>query len=311
MATPQIVAEISSNHGGNYKNAFTLIKLAKKAGADFVKLQTFTADSLTHPTNKKLYNSYKRKETPYAWHKDLFDYAKQVGIGIFSSPFAEKDVDFLQGLKPPYLKIASFEAVDLDFISYCAATKIPLVISLGCVYDNRVIGKILEFVAKYQDYKSTTLMHCVSKYPVKWHEMNLWRIAMLKQEFKCAVGLSDHSPGIEAPIIATTLGAGAIEKHLGRYGVGEEFALEPEAFKAMVEAVRNTTKALETTNHIGSGLEFARTLHVVEDIKAGEFFTKKNLAKLRPGTGAPCFEYHDYLGKVSDRDWKAGQPLLI
>jgi pseudaminic acid synthase len=326
---PYVVAELSSSHRGDIGRAFALIEAAHEAGADAVKLQTYTADTITIDSDhseflikgglwhgRKLYDLYQEAHTPWEWHRELFAYARRLGIACFSSPFDPTAVDLLESLGSPAYKIASFEIVDTPLIRYAARTGKPLIISTGMASR----GEIAEAVgaAREGGAKDIALLHCVSSYPTPAEEANLLRIPALAASFGCAIGLSDHSLGIEVAIASVALGAIMIEKHLtlARTDAGPDaaFSLEPHELTALVRGVRKVHAAMgsgsfELTTSERVNLQFRRSLYVVADIKAGAEFTEANVRCIRPGHGLLPKHLPELLGKCAARDIARGTPM--
>ena len=284
-----LVAELSANHHQSKDIALKTIKAAKESGADAVKLQTYTPECLTLNCNSKyfqiqgtlwegknFYQLYQEAMTPWEWHKDLFEYAKELGIICFSSPFSKEGVDFLEELGNPIYKVASFEIVDLELIEYMAKTKKPIILSKGLATKEE-IKEALDVCKK--EVRDITLLQCTSSYPAPLNEANLSLIPKMQRDFGVKVGLSDHTLGITAPIVAASLGAKVIEKHfildkrLG--GPDSAFSIEPQEFSAMAKAVREVEELLgvesyELSQKSKEGRVFMRSLFVVEDIAKGE-----------------------------------------
>jgi len=325
-----IVAELSANHNQDFSLALMSIKAMKKAGADAVKIQTYTPDTITIDSKKRyfqirqgtvwdgktLYELYKEAYTPWDWQPKLKKVADELGLIFFSSPFDETAVDFLQKIGVPAYKIASFEITDVGLIEYIAKKKKPVIISTG-IATLEDIREAIKICRKAGNDK-IALLKCTSAYPAPYDEMNLKTIPDMARRFKTVVGLSDHSTGSEAAVASVALGAKIIEKHfiLDRKigGPDSGFSLEPEEFKQMVEAVRNCEKALgEATYQLSQrakkSREFSRSLFVVEDVKEGEIFTKKNVRSIRPGFGLPTRFLNAVLGKRARQDIERGAPL--
>ena len=325
-----IIAELSANHGQNFDQAVETIRAMKKSGADAVKVQTYTADTLTIPCDneffrirggtlwdgKTLYELYQEAFMPWEWQPKLQSVAAQLGLDFFSSPFDATAVDFLESLKVPAYKIASFELVDIPLIRKIAATGKPIIASTGMASVEE-INEALE-AARDAGAKEIALLKCTSAYPALPEEMNLRTIADMAKRFELPIGLSDHTMGIAAPVAAVALGACIVEKHftLSRNMAGPDsaFSLEPEEFKKMTEAIRDTEKALGRADYSISEKEngmraFRRSLFVVEDVKAGEIFTGKNVRSIRPGNGLHTRHLPEILGRKADRDIERGTPL--
>jgi pseudaminic acid synthase len=328
-----IIAELSANHGKKIEVAIETIRAAKRAGADAIKLQTYTADTMTIDCNNKyfkdvlngsiwkgrtLYDLYKEAYTPWEWHEELFRVAREEGLLCFSTPFDKTAVDFLEQFDPPAYKIASFEIQDIPLIEYTASKGRPMIMSTG-------IGELEDIELAVQTCRAAgnndiTLLKCTSSYPAPIEEANLATIPDLKQRFGVEVGLSDHTLGIVAPVVAVTLGARVIEKHfildklIG--GPDASFSLDEKEFTEMVSAVRQAKRAVgqvsyELTEKVKASRKFARSLFVVKDIKAGEPFTEDNVRSIRPGYGLPPRYLGDILGQSTKRDLKRGEPVLM
>ncbi len=325
-----IIAELSANHQQKFDLAVETIKAIKESGANAVKLQTYTPDTMTIDCDneyfqikqgtiwdgKTLYQLYKEAYTPWEWQPKLKEIAEDLGLICFSSPFDKTAVDFLEEMKVPAYKIASFEITDTPLIEYIASKGKPVIISTGIA----TLSDIKEAVdaCKRMGNEQIALLKCTSAYPAPLEEVNLRTIPDMTETFKTIVGLSDHTLGISAPIAAVALGAKIIEKHcildrkLG--GPDSVFSLEPEEFKAMVKAVREVEKALgvisyELTEKVKKSREFARSLFVVKDIKAGEVFTEENIRSIRPGFGLHPRYLKDIIGKKAKQDIQKGTAL--
>ncbi len=325
-----VVAELSANHNQNFDQAVELIKVAKEAGADAVKLQTYTPDILTLRSDaeyfrigggtlwdgRTLYDLYSEAYMPWEWQPKLKAIADELGIDLFSTAFDPSAVDFLEELGVPVHKVASFEVVDIPLIAKMSRTGKPLIISTGMA----ALGEIEEAVraAHFAGAKQIALLKCTSAYPAPLEEMNLRSIPHLATAFHVPVGLSDHTLGIAAPVAAVGLGACIVEKHftLSRDVPGPDsaFSLEPHEFKAMVEAIRVAETALgqvsyEVTEREAASRVFRRSLFVVKDMKAGEVFTEENVRSIRPGHGLSPTYLKDVLGRRAVRDIERGTPL--
>lgn len=323
-----LVAELSANHHQSKDIALKTIKAAKESGADAVKLQTYTPECLTLNCNSKyfqiqgtlwegknFYQLYQEAMTPWEWHKDLFEYAKELGIICFSSPFSKEGVDFLEELGNPIYKVASFEIVDLELIEYMAKTKKPIILSKG-IATKEEIKEALDVCKK--EVKDITLLQCTSSYPAPLNEANLSLIPKIQRDFGVKVGLSDHTLGITAPIVAASLGAKVIEKHfildrkLG--GPDSAFSIEPQEFSAMAKAVREVEELLgvesyELSQKSKEGRVFMRSLFVVEDIAKGERIKENQIRSIRPGYGIPPKMKYQVVGKKAKKALKRGEPL--
>lgn len=325
-----IIAEMSANHLQDFDLAIKTIKAIKKAGADAVKLQTYTPDTLTIDVDneyfqikqgtpwdgKTLYQLYQKAYTPWEWQPKLKEIAEGLGLICFSSPFDKTAVDFLEKINVPAYKIASFEITDIPLIEYTASKKEPLLISTGIA----TIGDIEEAVnaCKRVGNEQIVLLKCTSAYPAPLEEANLRTISSLKETFKTLAGLSDHTLGISVPIAAVAQGADIIEKHfildrkLG--GPDATFSLEPEEFKTMVITVREVEKSLgeihyNLTEKVKNNRNFSRSLFVVKDIKTGEILTEKNIRSIRPGYGLHPKYLKEILGRKVRKDVKKGTPV--
>jgi len=325
-----IIAELSANHNGSLENALATIKAAKRAGADAIKLQTYTADTITLDCKtddfkikqgtiwdgKYLYDLYKEAYTPWEWHDELFKAAKEEGLVCFSSPFDKTAVDFLENLNAPAYKIASFEITDIPLIEYVASKGKPVIISTGIAGLDDI--KMAVEACKRKGNRQIILLKCTSSYPAPVEEANMAMIPDLAQRFGVIAGLSDHTIGITVPVVATVLGARVIEKHfiLDRSigGPDASFSLNEEEFSAMVKAVREAEVAIgkvdyTLTDKMLKSREFSRSLYVVEDIKAGETFTGENIRSIRPGYGLHPKYIYDIIGKKALTDLKKGTPV--
>ena len=325
-----IVAEMSANHHGRYEDALRILEAAREAGADAVKIQTYTPDTMTFPDDRpmfragkgtlwagrNLYDLYREAATPWDWQPKLIDAAAKIGLTLFSTPFDETAVEFLEGMRVPAYKIASFELVDLPLIQRAARTGKPIILSTGMA----TLAEIKEAVgaAKKAGAGGIVLLKCTSAYPAPLAEMNLRAIPRLARIFKVPVGLSDHTLEWTAPAAAVALGACLIEKHftLSRDVPGPDsaFSLEPREFKAMVGNIRDVEKALGSADFSvgeqeGKSRQFRRSLFVVKDVKKGERYSPENVRSLRPADGlAPKF-LPNVLGRRAARDIRAGTPL--
>jgi N-acetylneuraminate synthase len=323
---PYIIAEMSGNHKGDIKRAFEIIAKAKAAGADAVKLQTYTPDTITidHAgkgfvlkgglwAGKSLYELYSEAMTPWDWHEDLFKYAYEQEITIFSSPFDRSAVDLLEKLNAPAYKIASFEIIDIPLIKYVAQTKKPLIISTGLANED----EIAEAVEAVGD-TPLVLLHCVSGYPSPCADMNLATMADMAKKFGVTTGLSDHSLGLSVPVAATALGACVIEKHMtlsrADGGVDSDFSLEASEFAEMVTACHDAFAAIGRVNYDvkeseAGGRDYRRSLYVVADIRVGEKLSPDNVRSIRPGFGMLPKYYPEVLGRIANKNLKKGDAL--
>ena len=327
-----IIAELSANHGGDINTAIETIRAAKRAGADAIKLQTYTADTLTLNSTKEdfiiksgsiwdgktYYELYQDAYTPWEWHKELYKTAKEEGLICFSSPLDKTAVDFLEELDTPIYKIPSFEITDVNLISYAASKLKPIILSTG--------------IAEYEDIElavrtcreagnnDITLLKCTSSYPAPMEEVNLVMMLRFSKDFNVRVGVSDHTLGITVPVVATALGATVIEKHfILNKTIGSpdaSFSLDEIEFTEMVQAVRNAEKALgkdsyELTEKQKLGKSFARSLYVAEDVKKGDIITEENVRSVRPGFGLHPKYFKDIIGKKASRDLEKGTPFKL
>jgi len=322
-----IIAELSANHGGKIEIAKETIKAAKEIGANAIKLQTYRADTLTLDSNKedfiikggtlwdnkKLYDLYKEAYLPWEWHKELFDYAREIGIDIFSSPFDKSAVDFLEQFNPSAYKIASFEITDYELIRYTASKGKPIIISTGIATIDEIQDAV--DICRAEGNEKIILLKCTSSYPAPLEEANLKMIPNLAETFGVVSGFSDHTLGSTAPIVAVTLGAKVIEKHFiidkSIGGADAEFSMDREAFAQMVKDIRDTEKLLGKVDYSmndkkRSSRQFARSLYVAQDIQKGEVFTEENIKSVRPSFGMHPKYLKDILGKEAKRDYEFG-----
>lgn len=325
-----IVAELSANHLQKLDLAKETIKAMKKAGADAVKLQTYTPDTLTINSKKDyfkikqgtpwdghyLYDLYKQAYMPWEWHEELFDLARKLNLICFSTPYERTAVDFLKKFNVPAYKIASFEVTDIPFIEYVASQGKPVMISTGIA----TLSDIEEALTACRRVGNdqVILLKCVSEYPTPLENVNLLTISDMRKRFGVLVGLSDHTRGISVPVASVALGAVLIEKHfiLDRTigGPDSAFSLEPREFSEMVKAVREVEKALgkptyELTEKQKKSRQLARSLFVVRDVKKGEVFTEENVRSIRPNYGLPPKYLKEILGRRAKFDIEAGTPL--
>ena len=327
-----IIAELSANHGHKIENALASVRAAKVAGADAIKIQTYTADTITLDCDAEdfqvksgtmwdgvtLYNLYKEAYTPWEWHKAIFDEAHKVGIDCFSTPFDKTAVDFLEELSNPIYKIASFEITDIPLIEYAASKHKPMIISTG-IATPEDIQLALDACHRVGNY-DVTLLHCVSAYPAPIENVNLCTMMDMAERYGVRVGLSDHTMGSDVAIAAVALGATMVEKHfimdrtIG--GPDAAFSMQQDEFAAMVQSIRNVEKALgtvayETDPSTIKGREFARSLYVAKDIKKGEVITEDNVRSVRPGYGLAPKYLPEILGKRVNMDLERGTRMLM
>ncbi|WP_079710777.1 pseudaminic acid synthase [Paraliobacillus ryukyuensis] len=325
-----IIAELSANHGQNIDIAKNTIRAVKQTGADAIKLQTYTADTMTINSNnnyfkinsgtiwdgRTLYDLYQEAYTPWEWHEELIKYANELGLICFSSPFDQTAVDLLESLNVPAYKIASFEITDIPLIEYVATKMKPVIISTGIA----TLPEIEEAVqaCKRVGNEQIVLLKCTSSYPAKIEDANLMTMKNMKETFEVEVGLSDHTPGSTVPITAVALGAKIIEKHFildkAIGGPDASFSLDFDEFKQMVQSVRNAEKAIgrvsyELTESKKNSRLLSRSLFIVKDIKKGEKLTEENIKSIRPGHGLAPKYYRKILGNEAIDDLKKGTPL--
>ena len=324
-----IIAELSANHNGSIETAIETIKAAKRAGADCIKLQTYTADTMTINSgkddfvikgtiwdNQNLYKLYQEAYTPWEWHESLFKVAKEEGLICFSSPFDKSAVDFLEKLNVPAYKIASFEITDIPLIQYVASKGKPVIISTG-IAELADIELAVEACKQVGNY-DIALLKCTSSYPAPINEANMLMVKDLAERFNVISGLSDHTMGSTVPIVATALGAKIIEKHfiLDRAigGPDASFSMNETEFAEMVKAIREAESAIGDVNYTltekqKKGKDFSRSLYVVKDIKEGEQFNENNVKSIRPGFGLHPKFLKDILGKTAVSDIEKGERM--
>ena len=323
-----IIAELSANHGGKIEIAKKTIKAAKEIGANAIKLQTYTADTLTLNSDKddfiikggtlwdgkKLYDLYKEAYLPWEWHEELFRYAREIGIDIFSSPFDKTAVDFLEQFEPSTYKIASFEITDYELIRYTASKRRPMIISTGIATIEEIQDAV--DICRSEGNDDIVLLKCTSAYPATLEDANLLTIPNLAQTFGVVSGFSDHTLGTTAPVVATTLGAKVIEKHFildkSIGGADADFSLDKKEFAQMIQAIRESEKLLgkvdySLTEKKKKSRQFSRSLYVAKDIKKGEVFSEENIRSVRPGYGMHPKYLKDVLEKIAQKDYKFGE----
>lgn len=326
-----IIAELSANHNGSLDNALETVKAAKRAGADCIKLQTYTADTITLDSDKddfiikdtiwdgkKLHTLYQEAYTPWEWHEQIFQAAKKEGLICFSSPFDKTAVELLESLDSPAYKIASFEITDIPLIEYVASKGKPVIISTG-IAQQEDIELALEACHRMGNY-AIALLKCTSSYPAPIEEANMCMVKDLAERYKVISGLSDHTMGSTVPIVATVFGAKIIEKHFiidrAIGGPDASFSMNEEEFTLMVKAVREAEKAIGEVDYTltekqAKGKDFSRSLYIAEDIKEGEIFTEKNLRSVRPGFGLHPKYFNEIIGKKSNQNLDKGTPMKL
>ena len=326
-----IIAELSANHNGSLEIALQTIRAAKRAGADCIKLQTYTSDTMTINCNKddfiikgtiwegsQLYDLYKKAYTPWEWHEALFKEAKKNGLLCFSSPFDKSAVDFLEKLNVPAYKIASFEITDIPLIEYVASKGKPVIISTGIAEISDI--ELAIDACKRMGNNDIAILKCTSSYPAPIEEANMVMIKDLKERFGLITGLSDHTMGSTAPVVATCFGAKIIEKHfILNHNVGgpdASFSMHESEFTQMVQAVREAEKAIGSVNYNLTkkqikGKDFSRSLYVVKDIKEGDVFSDENIRSIRPGFGAHPKYLKQILGTKATRKFEFGDRLKL
>jgi N-acetylneuraminate synthase len=329
---PFIIAEMSGNHNQSLERALEIVEAAARTGAHAIKLQTYTADTMTLDLKEgeffisdknspwkgqSLYDLYKIAHTPWDWHKPIFDHAKKLGLICFSTPFDETAVEFLEKLEAPAYKIASFENTDLPLIQRVAATGKPLIISTGMASQEELDESV--DVARKAGCKDLILLKCTSTYPATPENSNLLTIPYLRDRYGCEIGLSDHTLGIGVAVASIALGATVIEKHFtlkrSDGGVDSAFSLEPHEMKELVEQTKRAWQSLgkvfvAPTEAEKPSIMFRRSLYVVKDMKAGDVLTKENVRAIRPGLGLSPKEFDRVVGKKVKYDVKRGTPLI-
>ena len=327
--TPLFIAEISANHNGSLLHAKKLIQIAKKYGADSVKLQTYTPDTMTIKSNKSdfkikgglwdgkiLWDLYKKAQTPFEWHKELFDYAKKIKITCFSTPFDESAVDLLENLNCPFYKVASFEMNHVPLIKKIAQTRKPIIISTGMANLKEI--DLAYKIAKKNGAKEIILLYCVSNYPSKISDFNFNNIKILKERYNCKVGFSDHSTDNKVVAAAIVAGAEVIEKHIAlegqKKGFDLAFSLKGKEIREYAQVIKDTSlmmgkKYFFRNKSENQSLQFRRSIYAVSDIKIGEKFTKKNIRVIRPGFGISPIYFEKLINKKSPFNIKRETPL--
>lgn len=326
---PYIIAELSANHNGRLERALATITMAKKMGADAIKLQTYTADSLTIECDGAdfkiegglwdghyLYQLYDQAKTPYEWHAALFAHARKIGITCFSTPFDEKAVDLLEELNTPAYKIASFEAIDLPLIEYVARRGKPMIISTGMANESEIADAV--HTARDAGCRDLILLHCISGYPAPVDQSNLLTIPDISRRFGVIAGISDHSLGTAVAVAGVALGARVVEKHVtlsrNEAGFDSAFSLDPAELKQLCVDSRNAWLALGKAGYDikpaeDKSLKFRRSIYVVADIAKGGVISKENVRRIRPGYGLAPQYYDEVIGKKVNVDLKKGTAL--
>jgi len=324
--SPYIIAELSANHNGDIERAFETIKVAHESGADAIKIQTYTADTMTIDSEReefmihgglwdgyKLYDLYKEAETPFEWHKEIFDYAASLGITVFSTPFDESAVDLLESLNAPAYKIASFEAIDLPLIRYVASKGKPMIISTGMCSESEVEEAVM--VAQKGGCKELILLHCISSYPAPIDQANLLQMPALAKRFGSMPGLSDHTLGTTVSVAAISLGACVIEKHftLSRKDKGpdSEFSIEPQELESLCRDSHDAWLALGRSGFEHRKVEdwskrYRRSIYFVKDMQAGEVITQGHIRRIRPGFGLKPKYYDELIGRRVNQSVERG-----
>jgi N-acetylneuraminate synthase len=323
---PYVIAELSANHNGKLQKALDTITKAKVCGADAVKLQTYTADTMTIDSDHedfciegglwdgyKLYDLYQEAETPFEWHKAMFDHARKIDITCFSTPFDETAVDLLEDLNVPAYKVASFEATDLPLIKYIASTKKPLIMSTGMA-NFEEIEEMVE-TARGAGCKDLILLHCISSYPAPVDQSNLLTIPDMRKKLGVQIGLSDHSITNTASVVASALGATLIEKHFildrNEKGPDSEFSINPVELTSLCKETKDAWLSLGCAGYERkpaeeANIKFRRSVYFVKDISAGDVISKEHVRRIRPGFGLPPKFEKEIIGKVAKKDIKLG-----
>ena len=326
---PYVICELSGNHNGSLERAIQLLEAAAATGADAIKIQSYTPDTITIDHDgpgfrvegglwegRTLYDLYGEAQTPFEWHEPLFRRARELGVTLFSSPFDETAVDLLEELGAPAYKIASFEAVDLPLVAYAASKRKPMIISTGLANSDE-IGEAVR-AARENGCQEIVLLHCVSSYPAPDEQSNVRTVPDLAARFGVVSGLSDHTSGSAVAVASIALGGCVVEKHftLRRADGGPDasFSLEPDEFRALVEDCKRAWRSLGKATYDLQGcergsIEFRRSIYVVRDVAAGETLTRENVRSIRPGHGLPPKHLPEVLGRQATRDLKRGEPL--
>lgn len=326
-----IIAELSANHNGSLETALETVRAAKRAGADCIKLQTYTADTITIDSKKEdflikgtiwdgknLYELYQEAYTPWEWHQIIFDEAERNGLICFSSPFDKTAVDLLESLNAPAYKIASFEITDIPLIEYTASKGKPIIMSTGIATTEDI--ELALDACRRMGNNDIALLKCTSSYPAPIEEANMVMVKDFAERFGVITGLSDHTMGATVPVVATCFGAKIIEKHfiLDRSigGPDASFSMNEQEFTAMVKSVREAEKAMgvvdyQLTDKQAKGKDFSRSLYVVKDLKKGEVITEEHVKSIRPGFGLHPKYYNQIIGKKSNQDLEKGSRMSL
>ena len=331
LKKPYLIAEISGNHNGSIENAKRLISLAKENGADCVKIQTYSPDTMTIKSSNSdfkingglwdgynLWDLYDWAQTPFEWHEELFMYAAEIGITIISTPFDETAVDLLESLNCPFYKVASFEFTDIPLIKYIAKTKKPIILSTGMANEDE-INETLKVVKNY-GCGDFILLHCVSGYPTPVSQINLKTIELMKDKFDCEVGLSDHTLGNTSAILSISFGAKLIEKHFtyrrSDGGPDAEFSMEPNELKDLshnlsvaYQAIGEGSFKMKAAEE--SNIKFRRSIYAIKKINKGDIFCDSNIKRIRPGYGLEPKYFEEIIGKTATRDIEEASPIKL
>ena len=326
---PLLIAEMSCNHCGSLQTAKKIIAESKKMGADFIKFQTYEPHTMTIKADNKflkiqnglwkgkyLWDLYKKAQTPFNWQKELFSYARKIGIEAFSTPYDHSAVELLEKIKCPFYKIASFELTDLPLIKKIAKTKKPIIISTGMAEMNEIEDAI-KVIKKYGN-KKFIILYCVTTYPAAEKDFHLYNIRILQKKFKCYVGLSDHSKSSKIASLAVSMGAKIFEKHVAlqnqKKGFDIKFSIKGKEIKSFIKNINDTWQVVKKNKYIVSKSQnlmkkYRRSIFAIKNIKKGEKFTKHNIKIIRPGHGLAPFYYDKILNKKSPSNFKAGLPI--
>jgi N-acetylneuraminate synthase len=326
---PYVICELSGNHNGSLERAIELLEAGAATGADAIKIQSYTADTITIDHDgpgfriegglwdgRTLYDLYGEAQTPFEWHEPLFRRARELGVTLFSSPFDETAVDLLEELGAPAYKIASFEAVDLPLVAYAASKRKPMIISTGMANIDEIDAAVR--TARDNGCEQIVLLHCVSSYPAPDEQSNVRTVPDLADRFGVVSGLSDHTSGSAVAVASIALGGCVVEKHFtlrrADGGPDSSFSLEPDEFRTLVEDCKRAWRSLGKPSYDLQGcekgsIEFRRSIYVVRDVAAGEQLTRENVRSIRPGHGLAPKHLPEVLGRQAARDLKRGEPL--